>query len=126
MTQSFFVGCALPNLNDIIDAAKIRRGSWSKYQELKTLYGSLCKADIKKAELSPMTRVVMTCVWHEKNRRRDPDNFTAGGTKIILDALVERQVLKNDGWSEIAGIRHSWVVDAVRPGVFVTLEEVRP
>lgn len=123
MTQSFFIGTLLPNLNDIIDAAKVRRGAWSKYNEMKTCYGALCKADIKAAKLTPMKRVHITFLWHEKDKRRDKDNIAAG-QKFVLDALVERQILQNDGWGEIAEIRHAWVVAPKRPGVLVTLEEV--
>lgn len=123
MTQSFFIASTLPNLNDIIAGAHVRKGSWSKYTEMKTVYGSLCKADIKAAKLLPMGRVSVYFLWHEKNKRRDKDNITVG-QKFILDALVERQILKNDGWAEIAEIRHAWVVAPKRPGVLVTLEEI--
>lgn len=37
--------------------------------------------------------------WFEADKKRDPDNITAGGRKIILDAMRATGMLKNDGWS---------------------------
>lgn len=41
------------------------------------------------AKLRPPSRlpVVIEFWWHEPDRRRDPDNVRAGGTKLILDAF---------------------------------------
>lgn len=122
MIQSFTIGCMLPNLNDIIAAAKVRKGAWSKYQDMKATYGGLCKQEIKAAKLKPYKGPVkLLFVWMEKNRKRDKDNVTAG-MKFVLDALVAQQILSNDGWAQIAGITHHWTVSKT-PGVHVVLEE---
>ena len=59
----------------------------------------------------------------EPNKRRDPDGFCAGGAKVVIDALKTAGVLDNDGWRHIVGLRHTWSVDATRPGVLVTITE---
>lgn len=122
MIQSFTIGCRLPGLNEMLDAAKIRKGAWSKYAEMKMVYGALCKDDIKRAKLTPYTGPVrIHFVWVEKNRKRDKDNVVAG-QKFILDALVARQILTNDGWKQIASITHAWTVSKT-PGVHVVIED---
>lgn len=121
--QSFFVGVLLPGLNEMIAAAKSRKGNWSAYAEMKALYGSLAKADIRAAKLRPMRRVRITCLWHEKNQRRDPDNIAAG-EKFILDALVAQGILPNDGRKAIVFIGHAYTVAPEKPGCLVTLTEV--
>lgn len=124
MRQTFFIGTLLPNLNDIIKASKVLRGNWSQYAEMKTLYGSICKHDIRAANIQPVTRpVAIHCRWQEKNMRRDLDGITTG-TKFIFDALVTLDILGNDGWLNITAITHEWIVDAAHPGVTVTMETV--
>ena len=124
MTQSFFVPGVLPGLNEIISAAKVRRGKWSAYLKMKQQYGQDLYFTIKKADLKPMPRAFIHFEWCEKNQRRDPDNVSAGGRKFILDALVNSGVLKGDGWEQIAGFHERFIVDKFNPGVNVTLEEL--
>ena len=121
--QTFFVATILPNLNDMLAAARSRVGKWQRYDEEKQLYQSMIRADIKAANLTPMGRVRVQFLWHEKNKRRDKDNICAA-QKYIFDALVEQQILQNDGWAEIASIQHEWIVCPSAPGCRVTMEEV--
>lgn len=122
MIQSVFIPTLLPNLNDMLAAAKVRRGSWSKYSEMKQIYGAICKADLKAAKLTPIrTPVSVQFIWQEKNKRRDKDNIAAA-QKFVLDALVELQILTNDGWAQIRSIRHEWTVKPDEPGVWVVLQ----
>jgi Holliday junction resolvase RusA-like endonuclease len=120
--QTFFVATILPNLNDMLAAARSRVGKWQRYDEEKQLYQSMIRADIKAANLTPMGRVRVHFLWHEKNKRRDKDNICAA-QKYIFDALVEQQILQNDGWAEIASIQHEWIVCPSAPGCRVTMEE---
>ena len=79
---------------------------------------------IHHAKLSPMRRVHITWRWIERNKRRDPDNFTGLSKKFVLDALVQTGVLPDDGWDEIMGWTDSWHIEKDNPGVLITLEEV--
>ncbi len=119
--QSFFITTRLPNLNDMLNAAKTRRGHWSRYAEMKLAYGVLCKHDIRAANIAPCLHpVTVEFVWHEQTMKRDPDNICAG-QKFILDALVALKILPNDGWADIVGLTHTWLIDLTHPGVAVTL-----
>jgi Holliday junction resolvase RusA-like endonuclease len=67
--------------------------------------------------------VYMKYLWVEKDRRRDMDNVSAFGRKIIQDALVVTGRLKNDGWDNITGFCDDFSVDNKRPRIEVTIYE---
>lgn len=62
--------------------------------------------------------------WYEKNKRRDKDNISSYGRKVIQDSLVYSHVLKNDGWKEITGFSDEFFVDADNPRIEVLIREV--
>lgn len=68
--------------------------------------------------------VYMEYRWYEKNRRRDLDNISSFGRKVIQDALVQAHVLQNDGWKEITGFSDDFFVDAENPRIEVLIREV--
>ena len=68
--------------------------------------------------------VFMEYRWYEKNRRRDLDNISSFGRKVIQDALVQTRVLVNDGWNEIVGFSDQFYVDAANPRIEVLIREV--
>ena len=122
VTQTFFISGVLPGLNELIAAAKKRRGNWSAYADMKESYGSYIATLIKKAKLKPMPRAFIQFEWCEKNMKRDPDNVAAG-KKFILDQLVSSKILPGDGWEHITGFSERFLVDKANPGVNVTLVE---
>lgn len=62
--------------------------------------------------------------WYEKDRRRDKDNVSGFGRKVIQDALVKAKILKNDGWKDIDGFSDKFYVDTKNPRVVVEILEV--
>jgi putative prophage lp2 protein 24 len=62
--------------------------------------------------------------WYEKDRRRDLDNVSSFGRKVIQDALVATKVLQNDGWKNITGFQDSFFVDAENPRIEIEIEVV--
>ncbi len=68
--------------------------------------------------------VHMEYTWFEKDKRRDLDNISSFGRKVIQDALVNSGVLKNDGWKEIKGFSDKFLVDAGNPRIEVLIREV--
>lgn len=69
--------------------------------------------------------VKMRYRWYEKNQRRDLDNISSFGRKVIQDALVKTGVLVNDGWKDILGFSDAFFVDKDRPRIEVDIMEVR-
>jgi Holliday junction resolvase RusA-like endonuclease len=68
--------------------------------------------------------VFMEYRWYERNKRRDLDNISSFGRKVIQDSLVCAHVLKNDGWKEIDGFSDAFFVDADHPRIEVVIREI--
>ena len=67
--------------------------------------------------------VRMVYRWYEPSRKRDKDNISSYGRKVIQDALVNCGVLKNDGWSYILGFSDEFYIDKKKPRIEVVLKE---
>lgn len=109
----------LPGLNDLLFTnigARIKHQKGPK-QAVRLL--------VQAQRIKPFDKpVALSFEWVEPNKRRDPDGFTAGGTKVLIDALKTSGVIANDGWKNVAAIAHTWRVDQRAPGVHVTITEV--
>ena len=60
--------------------------------------------------------------WHERTKRRDPDNI-ASAKKFVLDALVKNGVLEDDSRKYVKGF-YDVIVDDTKDFVIVELVEV--
>lgn len=72
----------------------------------------------------PAGLVRMKYTWYERNKRRDKDNISSFGRKIIQDGLVQAGVLPDDGWEYIDGFSDDFWVDKKNPRVEVEIEEI--
>lgn len=61
--------------------------------------------------------------WYEPNRKRDLDNISSYGRKIIQDAMVNCRVIENDGWENIIGFEDRFFVDKREPRIEVEIIE---
>lgn len=61
--------------------------------------------------------------WYCADRRRDKDNISSFGRKVIQDALVRAKIIKNDGWNDIIGFEDVFYVDKKNPRIVVEIEE---
>lgn len=124
MTHKIVIPGELPDLNTIIAESKKGRGKWQPYNEMKQEYTNIvawiAKSEIKKQ----LKKIDLEITWICKNRRKDKDNISGGGTKFILDGLVAAGVIKNDGWKQIGDIYHKFKVDKHNPRVEVEIREV--
>lgn len=113
----------LDNLNDYIRAIDVNRHEGSKLKKknqnkvIAEIYEQLGRLRIKKP-------VVMRYRWYEKDRRRDLDNISSFGRKVIQDALVSTQVIENDGWKEIRGFSDEFYIDQKNPRIEVEIEVI--
>lgn len=115
----FTIYGTLPSLNEFIDAERTNRqkGAYLKKQ---------CEAIVMHAALSlgdwtTQKPVYIVYHWYEKNRRRDKDNISSFGRKVIQDALVKSRYLKNDGWDNIVGFEDHFFVDKKNPRIEVKI-----
>lgn len=112
---------ALPGLNEYIDADRKSRYKGAdmkkKWQKLVTV---ALRRQIRGKLREPVT---MHYTWYEKDKRRDMDNISSFGRKVIQDAMVHMGALKNDGWNNIKRFSDDFVVDKSRPRVEIEIEE---
>ena len=119
-TQQFFIPYVFPSMNKVIDNTKQH---WSKYSKKKKLYQDKVCWVIRATRLKPMKCIDLSFIWHEKNRRRDPDNIGGFGRKVIIDALVDMGIIETDGWAGVGKITEDHqIAKPGYPGVMVTLE----
>lgn len=123
MVVKLMIPGKLDNLNDYITACRTNQYKGAKVKHknenrvIQAIYEQLGRLRIKKS-------VYMTYTWYEPNKRRDLDNVSSFGRKVIQDALVETRVLENDGWKNIVGFQDNFYIDADNPRVEVVIREV--
>ena len=105
---------ALPNLNDRHKGAKMKADSGNIVAVAIRQY--LRGVRIEKP-------VFMEYTWVESSRRRDKDNISSFGRKVIQDALVQCGVLKDDGWKYVVGFSDKFDVDKKNPRIEVLIRE---
>lgn len=123
MTQELWIAGTMPSLNELLAACRSTRGRGSAYATLKREWGTLVWGLAKAARLRPVASAVLTFEWREASKRRDPDNFSSAGRKLILDGLVKAGVLSGDGWSGVRSFTDYWFVDPNAPGVLVRISD---
>lgn len=113
----------LNNLNDYIAAERANRYKGAK---MKADNGNIVAVAIRRCMRGVRIRkpVSMEYLWVEPNRRRDKDNISSFGRKVIQDALVDAGVLEDDGWDYVAGFSDRFEVDKQHPRIEVTIVEV--
>ncbi len=119
--MKFTIPGRLPGLNEYITAERTNRykGAVMKRQAEKTVI----VAAKKLGKWRPDGPVRMVYNWFEPDRRRDKDNISSFGRKVIQDALVRGGWLKNDGWKEISGFEDRFFVDKNNPRIEVEIWE---
>lgn len=113
----------LPGLNEYIAAERQHRQKAAKLKR-DTEERVLWCAKVSLRGWKAKGPIIMHYTWYEPDRRRDKDNISAYGRKVIQDALVKGGYLKNDGWSDIEGFTDAFSVDRKRPRVEVVIEEL--
>lgn len=117
----FTIHGTLPGLNEYIAAERANRyqgAAMKKQAEAVVLHAA---RTLGKMQLTQPVHMIYR--WFEPNRRRDKDNVSAFGRKVIQDALVKARVLKNDGWADIESFEDQFFVDKKAPRIEVQLYE---
>lgn len=113
----------LPNLNDIISAAKKGKGKYQPYAIMKEQYTeqvAWCAKGLPSFE----GEVDINITWYEKNGKRDIDGIAAGGTKFICDGLVMAGIIKDDSQKYVKSINNEFEIDRNNPRIEVEIKEV--
>lgn len=113
----------LPNLNDYIAAERTNRHKGAK---MKVDSGNIVAVAIMQCMRGVRIEkpVFVEYLWVEPSRRRDKDNISSFGRKVIQDALVNTGVLKDDGWKYVVGFSDRFEVDKENPRIEVLIKEI--
>lgn len=113
----------LPGLNDYIAAERTNRHKGAK---MKADNGNIVSVAIMQCMRGVRIEkpVEMHYTWYESNRRRDMDNVSSFGRKVIQDSLVQCGVPKDDGWKYVAGFSDRFEVDKENPRIEVLIKEI--
>ena len=109
----------LPGLNDYIAAERVHR---QKAAKMKRYWQEAVILAVRRQMRGGIPEpCYMHYRWIERDRRRDKDNISSFGRKVIQDALVRMKVLRNDGWNNIEGFSDEFEVDKKKPRIEVTI-----
>lgn len=123
MQYTLIIKGKLDNLNDYITACRSSRYAGAELKRknedavLCAIYEQLGRTRIKK-------KIKMQYKWYEPNSRRDLDNISSFGRKVIQDALVNAKIITDDGWKNIIGFSDEFYVDKENPRIEVVIEEI--
>lgn len=113
-----YIDVAIPTFNESIDLAKTHKMKYSRRKE--EVVENICYFIQR---IPTLDRIYLKLTWMEPNRRYDPDNI-ASGIKYILDALQAADIIKNDGWKQVAGWENHFEVQKNKErGVLMEIEE---
>lgn len=125
-----WIPARMPGFNEILDARMIRgKGAkstyqWNAYSQMKKRWAGNIRILCWHRRLEFIERGFFTYLFVEPNRKRDLSNITAGGIKLIEDALIEAKILENDNWEHVRDIR-PYVELRDFEGVLVVCHETR-
>lgn len=113
----------LDNMNDYTRACRTNQYKGAKMKQKNEAV--VIRAILEQLGRLRITKpVIIRYRWYEPNKRRDLDNISSFGRKVIQDALVQTKVLRDDGWSYITGFQDAFFVDKYHPRIEVEIEEV--
>lgn len=122
MKYTFIISGKLSNLNDYTKACRTNRFAGAKMKdENEKIVLFYIAEQLKDVRIEK--KVFISYIWYEPNMKRDLDNI-AFAKKFIQDALVQSEVLKNDGWKNIAGFKDNFYIDKENPRIVVEIEEM--
>ena len=113
----------LDGQNDFIAANRTNpyKGNNMKRNNQQTVMWAI-RQQLKKLEIDKPIHINYKFI--EKNKMRDKDNIASFAMKVIQDALVQTEVIKNDGWKEVDSFSCTFGVDKINPRIEVTITEI--
>ena len=123
MQYKFTIDGRLDGQNDFIAANRTNpyKGNNMKRNNQQTVMWAI-RQQLKKLKIEKPIHIHYKFI--EKNKMRYKDNIASFAMKVIQDALVQTEVIKNDGWREVESFSCTFGVDKDNPRIEVTLEEV--
>lgn len=119
--MSIIIKTELPDLNTII-ALRGQRGHGFAYGRMKKKVQEAIGWELK-AQPKPKFHFPQDFIfrWYCKNKKKDKDNISSGGRKMIFDTMVNIGFLPNDGWKEIGDWEDEFLIDTENPRLEIVL-----
>lgn len=112
----------LPGLNDYTDASRSGKMKSARMkQDSQALVMWHIRSQLRGVTIDHPVHLAFT--WFEPDRRRDRDNISSFGRKVIQDALVSCGVLYDDGWEYVVSYADDFAVDAKKPRIELVIVE---
>lgn len=123
MTYLLIINERLPGLNEYTAACRTNphKGAAMKGNSESIVIAAI-RSQFRRLHIDHPVKIAYS--WYEPNQRRDLDNISSFGRKVIQDALVKAHILDNDGWKNIVGFTDSFYVDRGHPRIEVEITEV--
>lgn len=125
MDKNYFViEYRLPGLNEYTNDNRSHAQEGARVKrETENIIMTFITIAKRRGTLKPTPAPVRVNIeWHEKTRKRDPDNIVFA-KKFILDALVKCGIIQNDTQKYIRGFREE-IINDTSDFVRVELEDV--
>lgn len=120
MKQTFVIPGRLIGLNEYVNDCRRNRYAAAKIK--KETQASVCW-EIKRQNVKRFKNPVdVHITWIEPNMKRDKDNISFA-KKFILDALVQMNIIKDDGWKWVNNLSDKFYVNKKEPRIIVTLDD---
>ena len=110
------------SLNEFIDQSKRGKGRYNSGNAMKQRDQQIILFHLPRMKFK---KIFLEYFYFEPNAMRDKDNIAGYFHKIFQDALVQKGIIKNDGWKEIEGWSDSFAIDKKNPRVEVYIREVK-
>jgi len=115
----FTIPGALPDLNEIIDISKKKKGKYAEYRELKKNCDMIVRASCPNIDYIITYIDHIDILWICPNARKDKDNIRAG-IKFIQDGM-QGKIIRKDGYNNIGSYSDDFKIDKKNPRIIVTL-----
>jgi hypothetical protein len=125
--HKFVIPGGLMAMNEYIDIARRSvRGGWvsSVKREMEVKAMDAIRMDLPGLQLRSPVAIIYRWFYKGKSEKRkihDKHNISDMGHKFINDALVKCEVLKDDGWDDIAWAWDEWYINPKNPRIEVIL-----
>lgn len=115
-----------PGMNELVEALTLRvngRRPGFKYSGIKEQCDDRVVLCVRSQRFKVRGKH-FNYLFVEPNRKRDPDNISAGAVKMLLDGLRKAGALENDGWKQVEGdTRYYHCEDGAEPGVCLVVQD---
>lgn len=124
MNYKIIIPGKFPSLNEWVDANRVRKGSWSKGNDMKQKSQAAIMPYIKKEIKKPLGTIHLCYHFYEESTRRDCDNVSSYFIKVFQDSLVKTGLLPDDNQKFIWAFEVVFHVDKLNPRIEVEITEL--